>query len=70
MTERINGRLQELRTELEAGHRLMTDLQARQANLQSSMLRISGAIQVLEELLQAESAAAPERVAAQPVMTN
>ena len=44
-------RLERLRAEYAAGERLLVELEARQASLRQSMLRISGAIQVLEELL-------------------
>ena len=72
MMEEMDKRLQELRVEFETGQRMMSDLVARQADLRASLLRISGAIQVLEELLQTESAQVPEHAAmqTQPVMTN
>ena len=44
-------RLAELRKEHEAGRRMLADLQARQLELQETLLRIGGAVQVLEELL-------------------
>ena len=68
MREQLAARLQALRQELETGQKLLADLEARQLDLRQTILRISGAIQVLEELLAAEQApangAAPERVAA------
>jgi hypothetical protein len=57
MRDLIDRRLTELRAELEAGHRLQVELETRQEELRRSMLRISGAIQVLGEL----STAADER---------
>lgn len=51
MTERIERRLGELKAELEVGEALLADLESRRARVRSSMLRISGAIRVLEELL-------------------
>ncbi len=48
-----------MRKELEVGQRRMHDLERDLAQLRDTMLRISGAIQVLEEL-QAEAAAAPD----------
>ena len=51
MRERVEERLRELREELEVGRRMLAELDARRANLSSSMLRIGGAAQALEELL-------------------
>ena len=51
MEQQVEQRLRELRAELDAGQRMLADLDARRADLQTTMLRISGAIQVLEELL-------------------
>lgn len=53
MREAMEARLAELREERERGERMLTDLQARQAELRDTLLRISGAIQVLEEHLSA-----------------
>lgn len=49
--ERLEKRLNELKAELEAGERLLADITTKQSSLQSSLLRISGAIQVLQEVL-------------------
>ncbi|MGA7934462.1 MAG: hypothetical protein WCA35_13020 [Kovacikia sp.] len=49
--EKLQQRLQSLRTEYEAGQKMLADLEAKQANLRDTLLRISGAIQVLEETL-------------------
>lgn len=51
LCETINGRLTGLRSEYTAGQQMLADLEARQAELRQTLLRISGAIQVLEELL-------------------
>jgi prefoldin subunit 5 len=51
MQDKLQQRLQQLKTEYEAGQKVMADLQAKQANLRDTILRISGAIQVLEEIL-------------------
>jgi hypothetical protein len=59
MRERLEERLKALRAEFESGQHMLEDLEARQAKLRETMLRISGAIQVLEELLAAESTKAP-----------
>jgi len=51
MKEKLEGRLRELRSELESGRALLDEIETKKTNLQSTLLRISGAIQVLEELL-------------------
>jgi len=51
MREQIEERLATLRQEFEAGRRMLADLEARQVELQQTLLRIGGAVQVLEELL-------------------
>lgn len=51
MKEQIEQRLQELKAEFESGQKMLADLESQQANLKTMLLRISGAIQVLEELL-------------------
>jgi hypothetical protein len=58
MQEQITARLQALRQEYETGQKMLADLQARELDLQQTLLRVSGAIQVLEELLEQETAAA------------
>ena len=52
MKEKLEQRLQTLKSEFEAGQKALIDLEAKQANLRETMLRISGAIQVLEEMLE------------------
>ncbi|MEM9904081.1 MAG: hypothetical protein AAF921_03545 [Cyanobacteria bacterium P01_D01_bin.44] len=54
MKEKLEQRLQHLQQEYESGQQMLADLQAKEANLQQTLLRISGAMQVLQELLQAE----------------
>ena len=51
----MEQRQQELRAELESGQKLLAELDAKQTHLRSSLLRISGAMQVLEELLSQEA---------------
>jgi predicted nuclease with TOPRIM domain len=51
MKEQIEQRLQSLKTEYEAGQKMLAELESKQVNLQGTLLRISGAIQILEEML-------------------
>jgi predicted nuclease with TOPRIM domain len=51
MKEQLEQRLLELKAEFESGQKMLAELEARQAKLRDSLLRISGAIQVLEEEL-------------------
>ena len=57
MRERMAGRLEELQAEFEVGQKMLAELEVRHANLKTSLLRIGGAIQILEELLGTEGAA-------------
>ena len=47
----LRTRLVTLKSEQEAGERLLAELEQKQRNLRDTLLRISGAIQVIEELL-------------------
>ena len=62
MHEQMERRRQELREQLELGERRLRELDEERAQLQQTLLRIAGASQVLDELLEAESSngAAPE----------
>jgi len=51
MNEQLERRLSELKAEFESGQRMLQELDQKRANLEKTMLRISGAIQVLEELI-------------------
>lgn len=51
MRNRLEQRLAELRQEFEKGQQALADLDAQRDNLRQTLLRISGAIQVLEEEL-------------------
>ncbi|MEV0825093.1 hypothetical protein [Nonomuraea rubra] len=57
--ERLQARLAELRREYAVGESRLRDLLQQESSLRETLLRISGAIQVLEELA-AEPAPAPE----------
>ena len=54
MKDRLEQRLSELREEFESGQRMLAELDAKQGNIRTTLLRISGAIQVLEEIIGAE----------------
>ena len=54
MKDRLEQRLQELKAEYESGQKMLADLEARQDELRATLMRISGAIQVLEEELDKE----------------
>ena len=49
MREQIEQRLEELRREYDAGTKLLSELETKQASVRATLSRISGAIQVLEE---------------------
>lgn len=51
MRTQVEQRLNELKAEFESGQQMLAEFEAKQANLRETLLRISGAIQVLEELL-------------------
>ncbi len=54
MKEQLKQRLKELKAEFESGQKALADLENRQADLRNTLMRISGAIQVLEEELSIE----------------
>jgi len=51
MREQLEQRLKELQEEFESGQKMLAEVEARGENLKQSLLRISGAIQVLGEEL-------------------
>jgi ABC-type transporter Mla subunit MlaD len=59
MKESLAARLADLREQFASGQNVMTELNRKQDELRSTLLRISGAIQVLEELLAAAEVDAP-----------
>jgi len=66
MRNQVGQRLADLKSEYQAGQKMLADLEAKQADLRQTLLRISGAIQVLEELL----GAAPGAAAAEAATPN
>lgn len=59
MREQLQSRLGELRKEFETGQAQLQELERQQARLRETLLRISGAILVLEEML-TEGLASPQ----------
>ena len=51
MRHQLETRLQQLKAELENGQKMLADLESRRNQLQPTLLRIEGAVQVLEEEL-------------------
>lgn len=57
MREQLQARLEVLKNEFEAGQARVRELERQESALRETMLRISGAIQVVQELLAAEDQA-------------
>jgi predicted nucleic acid-binding Zn-ribbon protein len=55
MRDQLETRLSELKKEFEEGQKMLSDVEAKRENLRQSLLRISGAVQVLEEELAKEA---------------
>lgn len=51
MKEQLQNRLLALKAEYEAGQKVLANLEVQKANLRETLLRISGAMQVIEEEL-------------------
>lgn len=51
MRKQLEQRIAELRAEFDAGQKMLAELEQKRDSLQQTLLRISGAIQVLGELL-------------------
>ena len=54
MRDQLTNRLEELQTEFQKGQERLASLEQETANIKTSLLRISGAIQVLKEELEKE----------------
>lgn len=59
MKDQLEARLRDLRAQQAAGEATMAEIGRRQDDLRATLLRIGGAIQVLEELLAAAEAPPP-----------
>ena len=55
MKEKLEKRLAELKAEFDSGKKVMAEYEAKQAELRDTLLRISGAIQILEEEISKEN---------------
>jgi predicted nuclease with TOPRIM domain len=51
MQEKLIERLSQLKSEFESGQKVLRELEVRQQDVRDTLLRIGGAIQVLEEML-------------------
>ncbi|MEB3360072.1 MAG: hypothetical protein VKK04_25325 [Synechococcales bacterium] len=51
LQRQLEHRLSELKSEYESGRKFLSELEAKQASVNETLLRIAGAIQVLEEEL-------------------
>ena len=67
MKEQLGQRLKELRAEYEAGQARLRELEAETAYVRETLLRITGAIQVLQEVLGEEK---PQGEAAEPLQAE
>jgi predicted nuclease with TOPRIM domain len=56
---KVRQRLEELRAEYDKGQRTLQDLESQAGNLRATLLRISGAVQALQETLDEDAAAVP-----------
>jgi len=63
LPQRLEQRLKALRQEFETGQKMLADVEAQRRELQQTLLRIGGAIQVLEELLGDTEASGPDPTA-------
>ena len=68
MKEQLEKRLAELKAEQESGQKVLADLESKKTNIQATLLRIAGAIQVLEEEL--AKTATTQTSASEPVETS
>lgn len=67
MRESLSARLDQLRREYELGQAQLRELVEREAALRETLLRISGAVLVLEELLDTDPVEVEEQPAGTPL---
>lgn len=60
MKKQLEARLEALKTEFESGKNVLADLDKKSREVETTLMRISGAIQVIEELLEHENGATTE----------
>ena len=71
MNEQLEERLKTLEAEFETGKKMLAELEAKESTLRGSLLRISGAIQVLREFVpQTDSVEIPEEPQRTSVAAN
>jgi hypothetical protein len=72
MSEQLGERLKALEGEFETGKKMLAEVEAREAALRSTLLRISGAIQVLREFVPPAEAepVAPAEISSSSVIAN
>ena len=70
MKEQLERRLGDLKAEYEAGQKMLADLEGRQVTLRQTLLRIAGAVQVLEEELGRTEEPPPDAAPAVPTPEN
>jgi hypothetical protein len=71
MNDQLVIRLKTLEAEFENGKKMLAELEARETALRSSLLRISGAIQVLREFVpRADPIEFPEELDKAPLAAN
>jgi len=71
MNEQLEERLKTLEAEFETGKKMLAELETKESALRGSLLRISGAIQVLREFVpQTDSVEIPEEPQRTSVAAN
>jgi predicted nuclease with TOPRIM domain len=66
MHEQLEHRLAELKKDFTEGQARLQELESQQTLLRDTLLRISGAIQVIEEMLASQSERAPGAASSEP----